>query len=614
MPVRKWGSEQVVGTGAIDAPDVAGLADGGYVVVWTQEAGDVSYHVLAQRFDALGNPVGAEIEVVGEDPNEYSSEPQVAALANGGFAVSFTESLSNDRDVWVNTYGADGTFLSGQSFAAPASAESQSAISALGTGFRSVYVLGNDIWMGAAIVNSDAPAGSQEAPSIAELSGGDRYVVTWMDHNGGDNYRYRVFEADGTPLTASLQVNNTSDAPSAGNSTAAVIGLANGGFVIAWAEFSSALQDLQGSSVHARIYNANGAQVGGEFVVNSVFKSYQAFPDLVALPDGGFVAVWSDASSGVDSADYNISGQRFDAFGSRVGSQFTVNTGTDGIDGQFFPHVTALADGRLVVAWRSAITQEIRTQIIDPRDGVVTGDEDANALYGHNSVADEINGLGGDDVLNGLNGDDALYGGDGDDILRGGAGADDLDGGAGTDTASYYTGLAGVAVSLVTGIGSGGAAEGDTLAGIENLAGSQGNDSLVGNSGANALNGSNGNDILTGAGGKDMLTGGAGADRFVYSSTAQSPVGAGADRIADFSHAQGDRIDLSGIDANTDAAGDQAFGFIGTAAYSGVAGQLRYAVSGGVTTIAGDVDGDKVSDFQIQLTGSIALVAGDFVL
>ncbi|OWJ56031.1 hypothetical protein BWR60_35440 [Inquilinus limosus] len=253
----------------------------------------------------------------------------------------------------------------------------------------------------------------------------------------------------------------------------------------------------------------------------------------------------------------------------------------------------------------------------------LTGNAASNGLYGYdgNDVLsgggdyDSMSGGNGSDTLLGDAGNDYLSGDDGNDVLRGGAGGDSLYGGSGNDTASYYTGSVGIVVDLTAGTGSGGDAQGDFLNGIENISGSQGNDSLVGNTGANVLQGWNGNDVLTGAGGRDTLTGGAGADRFVYGSAAQSPVGAGADLITDFSHAQGDKIDLAAIDANTTAAGDQAFTFIGSGAYTGVAGQLRYAqTSVNTTIVAGDLDGNGTSDFHIVLSGHIALVAGDFVL
>ncbi|MGO4126410.1 beta strand repeat-containing protein [Inquilinus sp. YAF38] len=210
----------------------------------------------------------------------------------------------------------------------------------------------------------------------------------------------------------------------------------------------------------------------------------------------------------------------------------------------------------------------------------------------------------GHDSLGGNAGANTLAGWGGDDVLRGGAGADRLDGGAGSDTASYYTGAAGVTVNLATGTGAGGDAQGDTLVSIENVNGSTGADQITGNAAANALNG---------WAGQDVLRGGGGGDRFVFSAASHSTVGA-ADRITDFSHAQGDRVDLSAIDANSGAAGNQAFSFIGIGAFTHHAGELRYAVSGGVTTIAGDLNGDGVSDFHIQLTGAIGLVAADFVL
>jgi Ca2+-binding RTX toxin-like protein len=231
------------------------------------------------------------------------------------------------------------------------------------------------------------------------------------------------------------------------------------------------------------------------------------------------------------------------------------------------------------------------------------------------TVEDRLLGNDADNIFYGMEGNDILSGREGADILSGGAGADQLDGGAGSDIASYYTGILGVSVNLTTGTASGGDAAGDTLTGIEGLSGSNlAKDILAGDAGANALRGWGGDDALTGAGGKDTLLGGAGADRFIYGSVSDSAVGAGADVIHDFSHAQGDRIDLSAIDATTGTAGNQAFTFIGTALYTGVAGQLRYHSDGAVTTIAGDVNGDGVSDFHIQLTGSIGIVAGDFVL
>jgi Ca2+-binding RTX toxin-like protein len=246
---------------------------------------------------------------------------------------------------------------------------------------------------------------------------------------------------------------------------------------------------------------------------------------------------------------------------------------------------------------------------------LAAGTGSGGAAQGDTLVAIEnVSGSQGSDTIAGDAGANTLQGWNGSDLLRGRGGADTLDGGAGIDLASYWGEATGVTVNLATGTGSGGNAAGDTFAAIENVNGGKGGDTLIGSSGANALNGFESNDVLRGGTGKDALTGGTGADRFVYASVAESVVGANADRIADFSHAQGDRIDLSLIDANTGAPNDQAFSFIGAGPYTGVAGQLRFAISGGVTTIGGDVNGDSVSDFHIQLTGAIGLVAADFVL
>ena len=140
--------------------------------------------------------------------------------------------------------------------------------------------------------------------------------------------------------------------------------------------------------------------------------------------------------------------------------------------------------------------------------------------------ADHLTGDDGDNRFDGRGGDDTLEGGAGDDQLHGGAGADRLDGGEGHDDwAQYWGSDVGVTVNLATGTGQGGHAEGDTLAGIENihgsdhadhLIGSDEDDSLNGEAGADTLEGGAGSDWLDGGPGEDLLTGGEGTDTFVF--------------------------------------------------------------------------------------------------
>ena len=115
---------------------------------------------------------------------------------------------------------------------------------------------------------------------------------------------------------------------------------------------------------------------------------------------------------------------------------------------------------------------------------------------GNDAMYASQDSIGGNDSLVGNGGNDYLYGYGGDDTLSGGLGADYLDGGGGTDVAVYSTSKAGVSVDLLTGVGSGGDAQGDTLTGIENLIGSTASDSLTGDSNDNVFSGQGGNDTL----------------------------------------------------------------------------------------------------------------------
>jgi Ca2+-binding RTX toxin-like protein len=168
------------------------------------------------------------------------------------------------------------------------------------------------------------------------------------------------------------------------------------------------------------------------------------------------------------------------------------------------------------------------------------------------------------------------------------------------DTAEAASFSAATPVATMTGTAGGnvlnGTAAGETIHGL---------------AGGDVINGGGGDDVIVGGTGKDMLTGGTGHDRFVFEVAADSTLGGSyRDVIQDFTHGQ-DVIDVSAIDAKVGTAAHDAFSWIGTSNFSGVAGQLRYQVIGAYTVVSGDTNGDKVADFEIGLAGNLALVSSD---
>jgi len=269
-------------------------------------------------------------------------------------------------------------------------------------------------------------------------------------------------------------------------------------------------------------------------------------------------------------------------------------------------------------------------------DNVIEGTGGANKLYGY----------AGNDTLVGGYGDDYLFGAEGNDSLSGDGGYDRMYGGTGddeyfvSDTTDYaYENLGegyDTAVSLIASyqlranieeldLGEGWPAVRGYGNELDNmivgnsadnfLCGRDGSDWLKGNTGNDILYGENGNDTLQGGAGMDRMYGGAGQDKFVFrNGDFAGMTSSTADRIHDFSEADNDIIHLSGVDANSLVAGDQAFSFIGSAAFSHSAGELRAYQSAGQTWIQGDFNGDGVADFLIRVDGLHTLTATDFIL
>ncbi|MGG5822157.1 calcium-binding protein [Falsiroseomonas sp. HW251] len=228
-----------------------------------------------------------------------------------------------------------------------------------------------------------------------------------------------------------------------------------------------------------------------------------------------------------------------------------------------------------------------------------------------NELANGITGLAGNDTLKGMDGNDVLTGAGGNDSLHAGSGNDWVYAGTGND---YVQGAAGndflYGNDKVYGNDGNDVVVGD--AGNDEVQGGTGNDTVSGGTGDDTVYGNDGNDMIYGSAGWDHLWGGAGVDYFSYTSIADSNA-FGMDVIKDFEKGV-DRINLSPMDANSTVAGNQAFGFTGTGAMFGSAGDvwIKEDTEGSLTGTA--IYGDLNADFVIFVEGLTGLTASDFIL
>jgi Ca2+-binding RTX toxin-like protein len=531
------GSEFLVSSSSDNEPSVAGLTDGRAVVTFTSIA--PNFDIRARLFDANGVPAGPDFSIR-TSATFYDEQSDVAALANGGFVVSWTSFSDGPDNIVARTFNAAG---------APVSDLIQ-------------------------VVNSSA---SSTASSVAALAGGG-FVVAWQDEppgGGSDRVFFKRFNDAGVALDASRQL---IDSAGTINSDIQVAALPDGGFVVAYTDNDWGLQSLPpdpsvGTDISVRIFNGDGTPRSAFFRANFDFTVFdQDRPTITVLSNGFFVVGWR-------SNGEFLFQQAFDAAGSRIGGHY--NTHFAGQENE----LAALSNGVVAnvitspvaepggsgTSIRSNLDELIRTSIGDATSESLVGDALRDMMSG-NAGNDRLFGASflpngafkpdsGDDQLSGGVGLDGLWGADGNDTLDGGLGNDGLVGGAGDDSltgAEDDDFLFGGDFSVANGSRLAGSGA-DTLAGglgrdalygfdgndlISGGAGNEyveageGNDAVEGGADADTILGQDGDDQINGGTGFDYLYGGAGADVFHFN------LGDSYDAVWDFSAPQGDKLRL----------------------------------------------------------------------
>ena len=311
-------------------PQVASFLDGGFVVVWWS-GNSPNAPIIAQRYDALGNKIGNEIQVV-----DTGGDPSVVTLADGGFVVTY-ESSSNDTesrlDVFATRFNSSGE------------------------------IVGNDFKVNTFTTDN------QWFPTIAALADGG-LVIVWTSYRIPDGTGYdvkgQIYNAMGEAKGGEILINT-----SAPTIFPVVSALPDGGFVVTWRNDG---QDGSSYGVAGRVFDSSGNQRSDEFQINSYTQGEQANPAIAVLSNGSFVVAWSSEQSdrlGTDIVlakfqppnnspsllnpilDQNNTEDAAFAF------QFATNVFIDPDLGDTLTYAATLANGNALPSWLSfnAVTQ-----------------------------------------------------------------------------------------------------------------------------------------------------------------------------------------------------------------------------------------------------------------
>lgn len=540
----------VANTPPVNDTQIIGLSNGNFLVAWVEtgttgigtQAGN---DIVGVIYDAEGNIVEAAQRLNRFNTADDEDDFDIAATNDGGFMMVFVDDdISNSAQeaiIWQrhDATGAEMDTVTVASNVVAADVLENPRISVNNSTNVSFVTFGDNVGgndnISAVRLSATGVVLTAEFNAAQNSIDDDRYaasainingelVSVYLEDDGGTfGIEARVYNASGT-LQHSTTVESTA------SSDPQVATLLNGNIVATW---------VDGTNVQYRVYDSDLTPVLGPFNVDTAGDTRNE-PEIVALPDGGFVIVWDN------DTDNTLEARRFNENGS-VAATDTV-TIIEPIPGtELAPDVGVTVDGRILFAWEEgdnaiASIWDTRGNTVDTVDyaalpvnfiegDVITGGITATTINGDGG-ADTLLGQDGNDIINGDGGGDVIEGGGGNDTIDGGLAQDTIDGGTGNDTYIISEGHFGDIITdtsgsntldvsgrsdfnLVIDLDAGTYTNqnpGNTISGVNTIIGTQLGDEITSTFGTQTLNGEGGDDVFIHGNGQfiDDIDGGAG--------------------------------------------------------------------------------------------------------
>lgn len=355
-----------------DSVALSATADGGHVATWQsrrQEGG--GYGIFARLLDANGAPIGDEIHV-NANAHSMQTAPTVAVAADGGVWFAW-ESFGHDGEMGaIVARKFDGGFTG---------ATSEVLVNGQKAGHQSSPVMAASddggawvVWTSESLDGSEAevrlrkldalgqPVGeslrldTSEGPDKRQpcllVEGAAGVRVVWSEGDASEAGRSRIVQrrvhGDGT-LASPIEVLVGGEGALIPGETPiepAVAGLADGGLLLAWLEWSGNGHDL----FQARV-DADGAAHRWAEPLGAAEGCYISGHAVAAAADGSGVLSWSEYGDG----GVALHAQRFGTDGAPVGAAFLAAETAEGRQAITPARGTQRLDvdekGRIAVAW-----------------------------------------------------------------------------------------------------------------------------------------------------------------------------------------------------------------------------------------------------------------------
>lgn len=213
-----------------------------------------------------------------------------------------------------------------------------------------VLAFGNSLSAQLTIASTDeqantTTAGNQFNPATAQAGNGKTLVVWESDDQDGDGFGIfgQYFGADGLVSGAEFQINTST----AGDQVMANVAMDDAGnAIVVWMDQAA---DGSGWGLFGQRFDAAGTASGTEFAINSITAGSQRQPSVSMDHNGDFVVVWTGENGDADG--FGIQARQFDATGTALATEFTVNDSIAGYQG--YADVAMDSTGNFAIAWQS---------------------------------------------------------------------------------------------------------------------------------------------------------------------------------------------------------------------------------------------------------------------